>query len=281
MTRTPLIRGGVLAPVALLLLVLPLAAQSLPAGFHDRSFAANRPLDGGDARPSEESEPWVVPGLAATIPVAPGLGWGELFAGGAYQYLDRDRDVAVAGAGFGLGDPRRWVGVQVAVNSFSAPSTRIPGRGAVDVHLSRHLPADFAVGIGWEGVHRWGGPRAPSSGYAVVSRWFDLQADVPGHFGQGMVTIGVGSGRFQSADNLREGLDRAGLFAAASLRIAAPLALIAEWTGQDVFVGTSVTPFQDHRIAATAGMGGLTGGDGAGSRFILGSSLVLRPFQKP
>jgi hypothetical protein len=261
----------------------PVEAQPLPAGTHDRTFAANRPLDGADALPHSDTDPWVVPGLAATIPTAPGLGWGALFAGGSYQATTRYSDAAasVMGGGFGLGDPDRWVGVQVSVNSFSTVSSRVLRRGALDLHLSRSLPNRFVVGVGREGVHRWGSPRAPVSSYAVVSRWFDLQPDVPSVFGQGTVTVGVGTGRFQSEDNVRDGLERVGLFGAASLRIADPLSLIAEWTGQDVFLGASVTPFQTRRIAATAGLADLTGSAGDGARFIIGTSVVARPFRDP
>ena len=64
-----------------------------------------------------------------------------------------------------------------------------------------------------------------------------------------------------------------GPFGSFGVRVAPPVTLIAEWTGQDVLLAASVTPLRNQRLAITAGFAEVTGTAGDGARFTIGGSL--------
>ena len=62
-------------------------------------------------------------------------------------------------------------------------------------------------------------------------------------------------------------------FGSVGVRVLQPVSVIAEWTGQDLLLATSVTPLRNQNVAFTAGFADVTGTAGDGARFIIGGSL--------
>jgi hypothetical protein len=229
------------------------------------------------ANVSGEGRRWMLPGMAAATPTGFGAEWGLVWAAASYQpkvrYNDGD-DGAVA-VGFGLGNARRWVGLQVGINSFSTVRSGWGNRVGVDLHLHRRFGGVYGVAVGWESV-RGSYDVTRDSGenvYVVGSRWLQLRADPHAPLGVGMVSLGVGGGRFQTETPFYERRGGVGVFGSFGVRVAPPVTLIAEWTGQDLMLATSVTPLRNQRIAITAGFTELTGAAGDGARFAVGGSL--------
>jgi hypothetical protein len=223
-----------------------------------------------------EDRRWMLPGMAAATPTGFGAEWGLAWAAASYQpkvrYNDGD-DGAVA-IGFGLGDAQRWVGLQVGINSFSTVNSGFGNRVGVDVHLHRSFGGVYGVAVGWESVRgSWDVTRdSGENAYVVGSRWLQLRADPHAPFGVGMVSLGVGGGRFQTESAFYDRKGGVGVFGSFGVRVAPPVTLIAEWTGQDLMLATSVTPLRYQRVAITAGFTEITGAAGDGARFVVGGS---------
>ena len=60
------------------------------------------------------------------------------------------------------------------------------------------------------------------------------------------------------------------MFGSVALRVAQPISLIADWTGQDLTIGTSIAPFRNIPFVITPAVSDITGNAGDGARFILG-----------
>jgi len=234
-------------------------------------------LPGGTVPLRQAPRPWTMPGVAAATPVGFGASFGTVWAGASYQPKARyaDGQTGAAAVGFGLGDAEDLVGLQVAINSFSTISSGFGRRMALDLHLHRQVGELWSVAVGWESV------AAPTSVtrdsreslYAAGSRWLRLRDNPDAPFGLAMLSLGVGTGRFQTETRFVEDAGGVGLFGSFGIRVAPPVTLIAEWTGQDVLLATSVTPLRNQRLAITAGFAEVTGAAGDGARFTVGASL--------
>ena len=74
-----------------------------------------------------------------------------------------------------------------------------------------------------------------------------------------MVSAGVGGGRFRSQDDVDNDVDGVGVFGSVGVRILAPVTLVADWTGQDLTVLGSLTPFRNVSLIVAAGFADITG----------------------
>jgi hypothetical protein len=234
-------------------------------------------LPGGTVQIETRRDPWTVPGVSAATPLGFGAEWGTIWAGASYQ--DRLRygtaNDGAAAVGFGLGDADRWVGVQVGIISFSTVRSGFGDRMGLDVHVHRRFGEMWSVAAGVESLGATYDITRDSgkSVYAVGSRWLQFRDDPDAPFGMAMVSLGVGSGRFQLEDDFWDGKKGVGVFGSFGVRVLQPVTAIAEWTGQDLLLATSVTPFRNQNVAITAGFADLTGAAGDGARFIIGGSL--------
>lgn len=245
---------------------------------------------GGDALPSpyllptpaqvwEEAHGWVFPGMSAATPTGFGADFGLVWAGVSYQPRARysDGHTGQAAVGFGLGDARRLVGLQLSVTSFSTVSSGFGNRMGLDVHLHRTFAGVYGVAVGWESAvaHEATIRDSGENLYAVASRWLQLRSSPDAAFGVGMISLGVGSGRFQTESNFVDDRNGVGVFGSVGVRVARPLSLVAEWTGQDLLLATSLTPLRSRRLGITAGLAEVTGAAGDGPRFAVGASVGL------
>ena len=233
----------------------------------------------GGSLPLRSAVAWTIPGMAAANPTGFGAEFGTVWAGTSYQPRARysQGQTGAAAVGFGLGNASRWVGLQVGINSFSTISSGFGERMAVDLHLHRTFGEVWGVAVGWESVD------APYSvtrdsgenHYVAGSRWLQFRDNPDAPFGLGMLSMGVGTGRYQREADFYDDAGGVGLFGSFGIRLAAPVSLVAEWTGQDLLLATSVTPLRNRGLAITAGFTEITGAAGDGARFFVGGSLGL------
>ena len=212
-----------------------------------------------------------VPGSSVASPTAFGAQFGDVFLGASYQARTRfnNRDDGGVVFGFGLGE-RQIVGLEVAVSSFSTIREDFFTNGGISFKLHHLFPHNLAIAAGVENAATFGSPDGGSSVYGVVSKVLQLRNDVSKPFSTVAVSLGLGGGRFRSEHDVQKGIDSVNVFGSVGLRLAEPLSLIADWTGQDLTIGTSIAPFRNIPIVVTPAVADVTGNAGDGARFILG-----------
>lgn len=217
------------------------------------------------------------PSMGANSPIAFGGRTGDVFVGASATARARQVQAVdgTYGAGFSLGDPGRWVSLDVTVISFSSFRSGFWKRGGVDLQLSRDLPGGFAIAAGWETALHWGRTDGGSSKYAVVSKWLQLRDDSQA-FSAVMLTAGVGTGRFVYVDLASPTPPaRANVFGSAAVRVAPPLSLIADWTGEDLTAMASIAPFRRFPLSVSAGFADITGRVGESPRFVASGGVAF------
>lgn len=212
------------------------------------------------------------PGSSSGSPTAFGASWGRGFLGVGFQERTRytnDADGSIS-LGIGLGDARKAVGVEVTAGVYSLLGDDAFERGGISFKAHRVLPENFAVAVGVENAIIWGDTDAGSSLYGVVSKIFQLRENPREPFSQLTASVGIGGGRFRSEDDIINDEDSIGVFGSIGLRVAEPVSLIADWTGQDLTIGASIVPFRNVPLVITPAIADITDNAGDGARFILG-----------
>lgn len=209
------------------------------------------------------------PSITVLTPSAYGKYFGEASVGLGLQSRARFTTKAdgVAGVSIGLGDPQQAVGVDVSFNILDLSNF---DRGTFSLKLHRRLPDDLAIAVGVNNAIRFGNTDGGSSGYGVVTKMFRLQERVDQPWSRLYLSAGVGGGQFRSESDINNRIDSVGVFASAAVRVAQPVNAIAEWTGQDLTLGLSISPFRNLPLVITPALTDVTGNAGDGTRFILG-----------
>ncbi len=217
------------------------------------------------------------PALSIVIPTAFGADNNTGFISATYQNRTRYSDVAdgALGIGIGLGDAREAVGVELSYAIASFGSNRDFGSGGFNVKVHRQLPNDFAVAAGWNGFLNVGDDNDfEDSIYGVVSKVIRTRDNINLPFSRVAITAGVGTGQFQPEDDVADG-DGINVFGNIAVRVAEPVSVIAEWSGQDLGVGVSIAPFKNIPLVITPAVRDLAGA-GDGPRFVLGTGLAFK-----
>ena len=223
-----------------------------------------------------------VPAMGANSPTAFGAQWGDLFVGAGFApkaRLVEDHDGSF-GVGFGIGNAWTLAGLEVSAISFSTFRSGWGNRLGVDLKLHRILPGSFAVAVGWESALLRGVTDGLRSKFFVVSRWFQLREDDTAPFSAMTLSVGVGNGRFQSVEDLQAVRNRIGYFGSAAVRVLQPLSVIADWTGPDLVLATSLAPFDRHAVTGTIGLADVAGNLGDGARLVFSGGYSYR-FGRP
>ena len=212
----------------------------------------------------------ISPSVTIMNPSGYGASWKSAGIGLGFQERVRFRNDAdgVFGLGFGLGNPVKNVGLQIGVSFVDL--TNPLQDGAVNFKLHRRLPQDFSIAVGTQGAFTWGDTDGGSSVYGVFTKRFVLKEDRRKPFSEIYTTLGIGGGQFRSESDIDNGIETVGLFGSVSLRLAQPVSLITEWTGQDMTIGASFVPFRRLPLAVVPAVTDITGSAGDGARFIFG-----------
>jgi hypothetical protein len=215
----------------------------------------------------------VRPGPAGSISVPTGFGveWGEIFVGAAYQARTRyttDPDAGLV-IGTGIGS-RHLLALEAAVTSYSTVRGGGPGEtGGLSFKLHRSLSSDAGIAAGYENVVTWGGSDADPTLFAVASKVVRRTRRAGAWLDAAVVTLGVGNGRFRSEAADLDSLQTLNVFGALGVRVTERVSVAADWTGQDVNAGFSITPFRRVPLVITPALADILGNVGDGARFIV------------
>lgn len=242
-------------------------AQATPAGRCPRPEAV-APVDVPEPYKAEAS-----PALSLYIPVGFGADQNTVFVSGTYQNEVREDagDVGSAGVGIGLGNASKTVGLEL---SYAFANNENFGEGGFNAKLHRRF-GDTAVAAGWNGFLNIGRNDFEHSRYGVLTKVFRTSDSVDNLFSRVAVTVGVGDGQFRSSGAVDAGENNVNVFGNVAVRVARPVSLIAEWTGQDLGVGLSIAPFRNFPLVITPAVRDLAGSD-HDPRFVLGSGVSFR-----
>jgi len=201
-----------------------------------------------------------VPALTIANPYGFGADRG-FFTGLSYQVDTRggldgvnDGD-ATWGIGLGLGDAQKALGAELSYNLASfGQNGRDFGSGGFNLKLHRKLAEGWGVAAGWNSFLSIGDANdLDDSLYFATTKIFRTRQNVNSAFSRVGATIGVGNGQFRSVDS----------------RVARPVSFVTEWTGQDLGMGLSISPFRTLPLTVNLGARDIVGA-GDGARFIFG-----------
>jgi hypothetical protein len=211
------------------------------------------------------------PNISIVTPSGYGADWGKIGIGVGYQERTRFTDTGdgVIGFGFGLGDAQNLVGLQVGLTLVDVSDPF--NDGSISFKLHRRLPFDMSVAVGVQGGFTFGVTDGGSSVYGVLTKRFALNQDLREPFSEIYTSIGVGGGQFRSEADVQNGNETVGVFGSVAVRLAEPISLITEWTGQDLTVGISFVPFRNIPFVIVPAFTDVTNSAGNGGRFILGA----------
>lgn len=218
------------------------------------------------------------PSLSINIPTGYGLDNNTGFVSATYQTRTRYTDIhdGGLGVGIGLGDAKKAVGVELSYTTASFGGSRDFGSGGFNVKVHRQLPNDFAVAAGWNGFLNVGDDNDfENSVYGVATKIIRTRNNINSPFSRVAITAGVGNGQFRTEDAVADGRDNINVFGNVAVRVAQPVSLIAEWSGQDLGVGVSVAPFKNIPLVITPALRDIVGA-GDGPRFVLSTGLAFK-----
>ena len=218
------------------------------------------------------------PALSINIPTGFGADRNTAFISGTYQQRTRyaDKSDGSIGVGVGLGDARKAVGVELSYTAASFGGSRDFGAGGFNVKVHRQLADDLSVAAGWNGILNVGGSNDfENSVYGSVTKIVRTQDDINKPFSRIALTAGVGNGQFRSENDVATDSGGINVFGNVAVRVAKPVSVIAEWSGQDLGVGVSIAPFKNIPLVITPAVRDLVGA-GDGPRFVLGTGLAFR-----
>lgn len=215
-------------------------------------------------------------GSSINTPTAFGAQTGDIFLGATYQEQVRffDEDDGAVVLGFGLGDERRLVALETAVSIYDLFDDTFED-GGISFKLHRLIGDDLSVAVGVENAIVWGNTDGDQSVYGVVSKVFRLRDNPSDPFSRLTASVGLGGGRFRSEDDIEDKEGSTNVFGSVGLQVVEPVTLIADWTGQDLYLGASIVPIPGVPLVITPAVADVTGNAGDEPRFILGIGYGL------
>ncbi|MGL5793778.1 MAG: hypothetical protein ACRC06_05105 [Waterburya sp.] len=222
-----------------------------------------------------------VPALTIANPYGFGADRG-FYSGLSYQVdtrggLDDENDGdATWGFGVGLGNAQKAVGAELSYNLASFGQTgRDFGSGGFNLKLHRKIADGWGAAIGWNSFLSIGDDNdLDDSVYFATSKIFKTRENINSAFSRVGVTVGLGNGQFRNEDDITNQEDNFNVFGSLAFRVARPVSFVTEWTGQDLGMGLSVSPFRTLPMTFNLGVRDLAGaGDDARVIFGVGTGL--------
>ena len=214
------------------------------------------------------------PASTINTPTAYGQQWGDIYAGVGYQNRIRydDWSDGVAAAGIGLGNPSRYVGLDVSLSLLDT-YTEFGTDRSLSVKLHRQLPYRTAIAVGHENLWHTDGTDGGSSRYVVVSKVMLFRDRPTSALGSMVVNVGLGNDRFLPETQFARGEDGVNAFGSVGVRLLRPVNAVANWTGQDLALGLSIAPVRTWPLVITPAVMDVTGRAGDGARFSVSAGL--------
>lgn len=229
-----------------------------------------------------------VAGSSLNTPTAFGGRWGFAYTALTIQSRDRYTNTAdgAGSAGLSIGNPEKWVGLDITLTIVDLAGVDAFQDGSLSFRLHRHLGWGFAVAAGYENGISWGERDGGKSFFGVVSKKISL-TEKSAWRPEVTMSLGAGNGRFRPEKTVIEtnpgvtyghignnaGLGVFGSFGVTPVRF---MSLITEWTGQDLYFGTSFVPLSvpGMGIGLSAGVADITGTAGDGARVVFGIAFL-------
>lgn len=172
--------------------------------------------------------------------------------------------------GAGFGDAKKTVGVELSYLMASFGGSRDFGSGGFNLKIHRQFNESFAVATGWNSFLSVGGDNdLEDSLYLVGTKIFKTREDLNAPFSRVALTLGTGNGQFRTLDAINDDDGGFNVFGSLALRVARPVSFITEWTGQDLGLGLSVSPFRNIPMTVNLGLRDVAG-EGDRARFVAG-----------
>ncbi|HRN53882.1 MAG TPA: hypothetical protein PK788_10325 [Gemmatimonadaceae bacterium] len=214
------------------------------------------------------------PGVAASSPVGFGPNQGDIFVGLGYQASTgvngaQDGAISVGGGFLNSGD---IVGIEAVLTSLSTIRSGFGSRmvGAVKVHK---VVQDWGLGLGVEGFYLNGNDfDTKPSVYVAATRGFHVNRGSE-YFTNGTINFGLGNGRFQQAEDFRDGKNGVWFFASSSIRINYFSSAIIDYTGAQVNLALSFSPLKNIPLVLTPSLNDVGGAVGDRARLALGAGM--------
>lgn len=222
-----------------------------------------------------------VPSLTISNPFGFGADRG-FYSGLSYQVdtrggIDGENDGdATWGFGLGLGNAQKAVGAELSYNIASfGQNGRDFGSGGFNLKLHRKIADGWGVAAGWNSFLSIGDDNdLDDSLYLTTTKIFKTRENVNSAFSRVGATIGVGNGQFRTVDDIANDEGGVNVFGSLAFRVARPVSFVTEWTGQDLGMGVSVSPFRTVPLTFNLSARDLVGaGDDPRLVFGIGSSL--------
>jgi hypothetical protein len=222
----------------------------------------------------------IFPGITVASPNALGADGGTVYAGAGFQERTRflKRSDGAVFAGIGLFEAHEYVGLELMVVSYSTVRSGLFDRAGLSAQVHRYLTDNTAVALGVENFVLINGDESDTgrSFYGVATHIIPLRPDPAEPFSMVTATLGVGNGRFRTEDDVLADRSTVGVFGGVSLHVIRPLALLADWTGQDLALGVSLVPFARIPLVIAPALVDVTHTAGDGARFVLAVGLGQR-----
>lgn len=227
------------------------------------------------------------PAMSINNPVGFGADGGVGFLSGSYQSRTRGTSTSDGelGVGLGLFDATDAVGLELSYTINSFGTSQGFGSGGFNAKLHKRF-GDSALAVGWNrfanvtfGNTATSTDYPRNSYYAVATQVIRTTEDVDSFLSRISLSAGVGGGQFLPYSTTSTNLDPSGVnvFGSAAFRIAKPISVIAEWTGQDLAAGLSITPFGDgFPLVITPAFRDISGITGQNARFVLGVGTAFK-----
>ena len=217
------------------------------------------------------------PGFTMANPYGFGADGGNAYVGVGFtpnsrNGADFDEDDAdgVLGFGVGVGNARKTVGLELNYTIAGFGENRDFGTGGFSAKLHRTIATGWGVALGWNGFLNLGdGNDFQDSVYLSTTKIFSTRENLNSTFSRVAITVGVGNGQFRTEDAIEDDEETFNPFGSLAFRIARPVSGIIEWTGQDLAVGASVSPFKNAPVTFNLGLRDIVGA-GDGARFVFG-----------
>jgi hypothetical protein len=212
------------------------------------------------------------PGVAASSPVGFGPRQGDIFAGLGYQAkaTNGEQDAALS-VGGGFLNPEEMVGLEVVLTSLSTVRSGFGSRmvGAVKAHK---IVNGWGLGLGLEGFYLNGNDfDTKPSVYFAGTRVLNVRDAAT--FNSATINLGIGNGRFQSAEDFAADKSGIGIFISSSIRVNEWSSAIIDYTGAQVNLALSFAPLKNMPLVITPSMNDITGEAGDKARLALGAGM--------
>ena len=188
-------------------------------------------------------KPRNAPAGGITTPTAFGANWGDVFVGAGYQdnlpvtiAPNGTTNNTIYGGGIGLGNAQSFVGLEA---SYTSAGTSIAERGGFNFKLHKQLGDNLSIAGGWENAIRNGYTTANDprdTYYGAITGILPV-----GETSNFTATVGAGSGRFRTYNDLLADNNNVNIFGSLGFRFSENIAVAADYNGRNFSVGLPLT----------------------------------------